>query len=110
MFPAVSVKPLFLSRLFSLTVSLLQSMAQCTEYNDILDKAAQETDSLKRLALVSTNGITGFAFAEKGSQKPVNPLLDETFELITENYSFLAEQVSHHPSVAATYCRGKHYT
>lgn len=48
--------------------------------------------------------------AEKSTGKPFNPLLFETFEFKTDKIAFLAEQVSHHPPVAAIYCRGKHWT
>lgn len=45
--------------------------------------------------------------AERNANKPFNPLLGETFELINDNYEFLSEQVSHHPPVSANYARGK---
>lgn len=33
--------------------------------------------------------------------KPFNPLLGETFELVTPDFKIIAEQVSHHPPVTA---------
>jgi hypothetical protein len=30
-------------------------------------------------------------------RKPFNPMLGETYELVTENYRFLAEKVQHTP-------------
>ena len=37
------------------------------------------------------------------TSKPFNPILGETFELITQDYKFISEQVSHHPPVSAGY-------
>jgi hypothetical protein len=41
--------------------------------------------------------------------KPFNPLLGETYELKTDSYEYIAEQVSHHPPITAVHCQGKHY-
>jgi len=43
------------------------------------------------------------------SHKPFNPLLGETYEFVTDEYSYLAEQVSHHPPVTAIHIKGKDY-
>jgi hypothetical protein len=42
--------------------------------------------------------------------KPFNPLLGETFEVVTPSYRAIAEQVSHHPPIAALHCEGEGYT
>ena len=39
--------------------------------------------------------------------KPFNPFLGETFELITPTFKFLAECVSHHPTVIALHVQGE---
>lgn len=36
-------------------------------------------------------------------------MLGETYELVTEDFRFIAEQVSHHPPVSASYQEGKNY-
>ena len=33
--------------------------------------------------------------------KPFNPMLSETFEFVTDDFEYLAEQVTHHPPVTA---------
>jgi len=43
---------------------------------------------------------------ERNVTKPFNPLLGETYELVTDKFRFLAEQVSHHPPVTALDCQG----
>ena len=90
--------------------SLLMRSAGYNEYNYMLDRAADEPDSLKRLALIAAHSITSSSSCEKSATKPFNPLLGETFELVTDKFRFLSEQVSHHPPITATYCRGKNYT
>ena len=35
------------------------------------------------------------------TKKPFNPMLGETYELVTEDFKFISEQVSHHPPVSA---------
>lgn len=37
-------------------------------------------------------------------------MLGETFELVTEDFRYIAEQVSHHPPISAYYQEGKGYT
>jgi hypothetical protein len=34
-------------------------------------------------------------------KKPFNPILGETYELVTNKFRFFAEQVNHHPPVTA---------
>ena len=77
------------------------------EYNHLLDKACQETDEYKRIALVAIHAVTTMTPVEKTTTKPFNPLLGETYEFCNENFEYLAEQVSHHPPVTACYCKGK---
>lgn len=43
---------------------------------------------------------------EKQNTKPFNPLLGETYELVTDKMKFFAEQVSHHPPISAFHCSG----
>lgn len=90
--------------------STLQKIAQSWEYSEILDLAAVERDPMRRIALVATYMVTSQTVAEKSIGKPFNPMLFETFEMKTDKFEFLAEQVSHHPPIAAVYVRGKQYT
>ena len=41
--------------------------------------------------------------------KYFNPMLGETFELVTEDFRYMSEQVSHHPPVSAFIQEGKDY-
>jgi pterin-4a-carbinolamine dehydratase len=75
------------------------------EYNDLLDRAGQEPNALKRMGLVAIHGISQLTICERTNTKPFNPLLGETFEFVNKQFSFLSEQVSHHPPITANYCR-----
>jgi len=61
------------------------------EYNDLLDRAAQEPNSLVRLALVSAYTTTRFSNVVGRMNKPFNSLLGETYELVTTKYRFISE-------------------
>ena len=43
------------------------------------------------------------------TRKPFNSLLGETFELVTSQYRFVSEQVSHHPPITAFHCESANY-
>lgn len=90
---------------FNEPTSLLYRVVEDMEYTDLLDIAADRTDSTERLVYVA-----GFAASEYASTigrvaKPFNPLLGETFEYVRpdKGYRFFIEQVTHHPPVGAAY-------
>lgn len=90
---------------FNEPTSLLYRVVEDMEYTDLLDIAAERTDSTERLVYVA-----GFAASEYASTigrvaKPFNPLLGETYEYVRPDlgYRFFIEQVSHHPPVGAAY-------
>lgn len=41
--------------------------------------------------------------------KPFNPILGETFELIGKDWKYFAEQVCHHPPISACIAENSHY-
>lgn len=84
-------------------MSFLQVMAEPLQYDDLLKKAAACPDPYLRLAYVAgfQCGLYNTAVRTK---KPFNPLLGETFEIVSEKhgFKFLAEQVSHHPPIGVS--------
>lgn len=68
-----------------------------------MEKALTEMDPVKRLISVVRGYVMGFSQVPGRLNKPFNPLLGETFELVTPSFRFLAEMVSHHPPVTATH-------
>lgn len=72
-------------------------------------RAAQEEDPMKRLALIGIYQATTIGQMEHMNHKPVNPLLGETYEYVTDEYELLTEQVSHHPPITAVHIKGKDY-
>lgn len=57
----------------------------------MLDRAMEQTESIRRLAFVSAYVVTNLTCIERNVTKPFNPLLGETFELETPTFRFLAE-------------------
>lgn len=62
---------------------------------------------LKRISLIAIYQISALSVNEKMLSKPFNPILGETYELTTDKFEYLAEQVSHHPPVCAVHVKGK---
>src|SRR3954471_19705286 len=97
---------------FNEPTSLLQRVAEDLEYTDLLDIAADRTDSMERLVYVASYAASEFASTIGRVAKPFNPLLGETFEYARpdKGYRFFIEQVSHHPPVGACYAESAKWT
>jgi len=97
---------------FNEPLSMLQRLTEDYEYADILDVASACTDECEQLAYLAAFTASSYATTTNRSGKPFNPLLGETFECDrTEDLGWrcLAEQVSHHPPIAALHCESKEW-
>lgn len=95
---------------FNEPLSMLQRLTEDYEYTDLLDKAAACDDPCEQLAYVAAFTISSYSTTSNRTGKPFNPLLGETFECDRSDdlgWKCLAEQVSHHPPMAAIHCEGK---
>ncbi|GBM53080.1 Oxysterol-binding protein 2 [Araneus ventricosus] len=95
---------------FSEPLSTLQRLTEEYEYSDLLDKAAQCSDSCEQMAYVAAYTVSAYATTSNRTGKPFNPLLGETYECDrTDDYGWrcLSEQVSHHPPMLAQHCEGR---
>lgn len=92
---------------FNEPTSITQKSAETLEYHELLDRAANEPDSQIRLVLVTTYMAVRASSIPGRMQKPFNSLLGETYELITERFRSITEQVSHHPPITAVHCESK---
>ncbi|KAI9657279.1 MAG: hypothetical protein M1829_006924 [Trizodia sp. TS-e1964] len=90
---------------FNEPTSLLQRVAEDMEYTDLLDTAAERTDSSERLVYVAAFAASEYASTIGRVAKPFNPLLGETYEYARpdKGYRFFIEQVSHHPPIGAAW-------
>lgn len=88
---------------FNEPTSLLYRAGEDLEYTDLLEQAADRSDSLERLVYVTAFAASEYASSIARVAKPFNPLLGETFEYVRpdKNYRMFLEQVSHHPPVGA---------
>jgi hypothetical protein len=76
---------------FNQPTNPLQQIASSFEYYDLLEKSYDIEDPFLRLAKFSCMSASGLSQVERASAKPFNPLLGETFEMVNDKYSFLAE-------------------
>lgn len=97
---------------FNEPLSLLQRLAECMEYEELLHKAHECLDCIERFENVAAFVISSLSSNYMRLSKPFNPLWFETYELdrIKENgYRFIAEQVSHLPPISAFHCESEIY-
>lgn len=97
---------------FNEPTSLLYRTGEDMEYADLLDMAADRTDSIERMLYVAAFASSEFASTIGRVAKPFNPLLGETFEYARpdKGYRFFIEQVSHHPPIGAAYAESAKWT
>ncbi|GFN99798.1 oxysterol-binding protein [Plakobranchus ocellatus] len=94
-------------------LSMLQRLCEELEYSELLDKAAEYDDPYERMIYVAAFAVSSYASSYyREGHKPFNPLLGETYECIREDkgWRFIAEQVCHHPPIAAAHCESKNFT
>ncbi|KAK6359007.1 hypothetical protein TWF696_000179 [Orbilia brochopaga] len=97
-------------------LSALQKIAEQLEYSELLDYAADASDSTgERLLYIAAFAISNFSNTrakERAIRKPFNPLLGETYELVREDkgFRFLAEKVSHRPLIMAAQADSANWT
>ena len=60
--------------------------------------AAQTDDSVKRLTRACMAFVSFLATSKVRKRKPFNPMLGETYELVTDKFKFLAEKTGHVPT------------
>lgn len=90
--------------------TLLQKAAEVNVAGDhYLVKAAASKETTLRMVYCLGQLLTQHNFVKHRCKKPFNPMLGETYELVTEHYRFFAEQVSHHPPVSAFLQEGRGY-
>jgi hypothetical protein len=76
---------------FNEPLSLNQKLCETVEYNYLLDLAAEEPNSLMRMAYIAAYNGTRYSSVIGRMQKPFNSLLGETFELVTTKYRYISE-------------------
>ncbi|XP_058806394.1 oxysterol-binding protein 1 isoform X3 [Phymastichus coffea] len=95
---------------FSEPLSMLQRLTEDYEYAEILDRAAECTDSYEQMAYVAAFTVSAYSTTATRTGKPFNPLLGETYECDRTDdlgWRAISEQVSHHPPMVAQFCEGR---
>ncbi|KAF3845778.1 hypothetical protein F7725_002856, partial [Dissostichus mawsoni] len=94
-------------------LSLLQRLSEELEYSELLDIANTIDDPYERMVYVAVFSISGYAWASwRNRYKPFNPVLGETYESqrADRGFTFLSEQVCHHPPLSACHAESKNFT
>lgn len=73
---------------FNEPLSMLQKFAESMEYEDLLVRANKEQDPYIRCMLVAAFGVSRFSSTNNRLDKPFNPLLGETYELVDSRGKF----------------------
>lgn len=89
--------------------SILQRSSEFMIFNNFLTQASMEESSTKRMLYVAARMVCSQYVIPGRTGKPFNPLLGETFELVTPEFRFFSEMVSHHPPIFASSCEGQGY-
>lgn len=97
--------PVFLNE----PLTVLQKAGEMQFFNSLITQASLEEDPVKRITLIAVHSAASQNLICGRTAKPFNPMLGETYELVTPNYRFFSESVSHHPPIACTNCQGDGY-
>lgn len=89
--------------------TVLMKPAEFMFFNHFLTEAVDHEDSVARMLHVTVSMIAPFYCVPYRLGKPFNPLLGETYELVTPKFRFFGEMVSHHPPICAWVCQGPGY-
>lgn len=91
---------------FNHPLSIMQRTCTGFEYSYLLDEGIKQDSSIKRLAYVAAFYATYLTHFEHANSKPFNPLLGETFEMVTSSFKYISESISHHPPIVGLNCQG----
>ncbi|KAI6191661.1 Oxysterol-binding protein [Aphelenchoides bicaudatus] len=95
---------------FNEPLSVLQRITEDLEYANLLDRAAEITDTCEQMCYVAAFAASCYSTTGNRTTKPFNPMLGETYECDRRSdlgwWSF-AEQVSHHPPSTAHHAEGR---
>ncbi|GFR22039.1 oxysterol-binding protein 2 [Trichonephila clavata] len=94
---------------FNEPLSTLQRLTEEYEYSDLLDKAAQCSDSCEQMAYVAAYTVSAYATTSNRTEN-LQSFTCETYECDrTDDYGWrcISEQVSHHPPMLAQHCEGR---
>ncbi|CAL8068439.1 unnamed protein product [Calicophoron daubneyi] len=90
-------------------ISFLQRAAEYLEYSELVDAALAEEDVVRRMEYVCAFAVSGTSSSYSRIGKPFNPLLGETYEFHHRGFTYVSEQVSHHPPVTAFCAQSKDF-
>ncbi|KAI6241592.1 Oxysterol-binding protein [Aphelenchoides fujianensis] len=97
---------------FNEPLSVLQRITEDLEYADLLDHAAELTDSCEQMCYIAAFSTSCYSTTGNRTTKPFNPVLGETYECdrtADRGWWSVTEQVSHHPPSTAHHAEGRNW-
>ncbi|KUJ20077.1 putative oxysterol-binding protein 1A [Mollisia scopiformis] len=93
-------------------LSQLQRHAEDLEYAELINRAVDLKDSVKRLLYVASFACSKHVSASSLYTRSFNPLLGETYEFVDpkKKYRYFAEQIQHHPPMLAICAESPRWT
>ncbi|RXN37280.1 oxysterol-binding -related 1-like protein [Labeo rohita] len=103
--------------IFNEPLSFLQRLTEYMEHTYLIHQANSLEDSMERMKCVAAFAVSAVASQWERTGKPFNPLLGETYELVSYHvftstfrddlgFRLISEQVSHHPPISAFHAEG----
>lgn len=80
-------------------ITILMKSAEMAYHFRFMDEIAKMKDPMLRLVHLVSRSFGLMVQMNGRFSKPFNPLLGETYELVTPDFRILSEMVSHHPPV-----------
>lgn len=72
--------------------------------HQLLKQASECPDPVKRISLAAAALVQYFSSMKFRQRKPFNPMLGETYELVTKEFRLLTEKVQHQPRQIMCFC------
>ncbi|XP_043910900.1 oxysterol-binding protein-related protein 7 [Protopterus annectens] len=93
-------------------LNTLQRFCEELEYSALLDLANHAEDPFDRMVYVAAFAVSSYASTYyRAGAKPFNPVLGETYECerADKGFTFISEQVSHHPPVSVCHAESENF-
>lgn len=90
-------------------LSILQKSSEFMFFSHYMTQASKEDDSCKRMVDVALSQVAPYFVVPNRMGKPFNAFLGETYELVTPQFRYFSELVSHHPPIACFSIEGENF-
>ena len=90
--------------------SVVQKSAEFMFFGSYATQASYQPTSSLRMLYLACNQIACYYLVPQRLGKPFNCMLGETYELVTPQFRYFAEMVTHHPPICCMSCDGENFS